>query len=134
MLKEFREFVRKYRRAPKAREITFDNGFFFSYQAYRTHFGTIRNLIEKSGVQDLIPNDILKFAQNANRSQFSGYNTETMTGKIRKMVAEHPDAGYEELEKLVGPLNRSIRVTYYRIHKELYDKSGSLRVKRYEVN
>ena len=134
MLQEFREFVKKYGRAPKVKEITFENGFSYTYQTYRACFKTIRNLVEKSDSKKLIPADILQFAKNANRSQFSGYNTQTMAGKIRKMLTEYPDAGYEELEELMGPLNRSIRVTYYRIHREMCNKGGSLRIRRYEVN
>lgn len=127
MLQEFHDFVVKNKRAPKAKEITFENGFSYTYSTYRAHFDTIRNIINLSNSEKFIAPEIIVIAQNAKRSQYSGYDFNRITGQIRKLLTENPEAGYKELETMLGPLNRSIRVIYYRIYKEMFQKSGCLK-------
>lgn len=55
------------------------------------------------------------------------YNVNLMSGKIRRILQENPDAGYDAMEREFGPLDRSIRVTFYRIHKEMFGTPGSLK-------
>ncbi len=57
------------------------------------------------------------------------YNNNLISGKIRQLLRKNPQAGYKELFDMFGYVNRSIRVTYYRTYKEMFNKSGSLRRK-----
>lgn len=127
MKKEFLDFVSKFRRAPKAKEFTYENGFSYTYGSYRRRFGTIRNMIQITDSEKFISEDILKIAEKSKRSQYSGYDNTRMAGQIRKLLMEQPNAGHKEVEALCGPLTRSVRVTYYRIYQEMFGTSGSLR-------
>ena len=56
------------------------------------------------------------------------YNQNLITGKIRRLLKKNPDAGYEELKKLFNrEPDHSLRVTFYKIHKEMFGDCGSLR-------
>ena len=59
-------------------------------------------------------------------------NPNLVSGKIRQMLHKNPDAGYEELKAQFGTITRSIRVTYYRIHKEMFQNPGSLKRPSYK--
>jgi len=57
------------------------------------------------------------------------YGDNLIAGKIRRLLDKDPNAGYSELYRVFGYMNRSIRVTYYRIYQRMFNKSGSLRQK-----
>jgi hypothetical protein len=57
------------------------------------------------------------------------YNKNLITGKIRNLLRKNPHAGYDEIWNLFHYVDRSIRVTYYRIYKEMFGSSGSLQHK-----
>ena len=54
-------------------------------------------------------------------------NLNLATDRIRHLLQKHSEAGYEDVEKLFGKMTRSVRVTFYRIHKEMFGDSGSLK-------
>ena len=55
------------------------------------------------------------------------YKQNLITGKIRALLQRKPDAGYDDMFELFGPLNRSLRVTFYKTHKEMFGEPGSLK-------
>ena len=59
----------------------------------------------------------------------TSYSDNLISGKIRQLLRKNPKAGYDELFRMFGYVSRSIRITYYKIYKEMFNKPGSLRRK-----
>ena len=57
----------------------------------------------------------------------TNYKQNLITGRIRRLLEKKPDAGYDDLAKIFYTINRSIRVIFYQVHKEMYGYPGSLK-------
>lgn len=118
MRKEFKEFVIKNARAPKMCEF---KDFSFSYATYVMYFGGIHKIMK---TEKLIP---YCDTDKATPAPPSKHYVPVKTERIRKMLKKKPKLSSEDLEKEFGEITRSIRVTFYRVHKEMFGTNGSLR-------
>ena len=119
MLREFRDFVLENRRAPMVREYNDKSLFQYGYGTYRNRFRYLEELARLTGTEELA----IKPKKTYPRRQ----NPDIKTYKIRDMLEKNKDTGYSDLEKMFGTVTRSIRVTYYKVHKEMFGTSGSLK-------
>ena len=128
MLKEFYDFVVKNKRPPSIKEFDDKYLFTYGYGSYRRRFCNLETIIQKTGTEKYI----LQPPVNMKRLPTS-YSKNLHTWKIRFLLYKNPNAGIKELTEMFGTGNvtRSIRVTYYKLYKEIYGKKGSL---RYEID
>ena len=118
MRKEFKEFVIKNKRAPKMCEF---KDFSFSYATYTMYFGGIHKLMDAEKLEPYCD------TENATPAPPCKHHIPVKTERIRKMLKKKPKLSSEDLEKEFGEITRSIRVTFYRVHKEMFGTNGSLR-------
>lgn len=124
MLQELYDFIRQKKRLPKMKECNDKRYFSYGYGSYRRIFGSWQSALKQCGI------DTLPKRKRSLRKE-TLYNRNLMSGKIRTLLRKDPDATKEDLEKTCGAMSRSIIVTYYRIYRELYNKTGSFRKAEY---
>lgn len=129
MLQDMKAFIEKFSRVPRVSDFKNPEYFTYNYAAYNKMFGG-RNL----AVSAVLPEVQHIIKSLPKRVRFpSKPNLNLMSGKIRDLLTRNPNAGYNELKEMFGTVTRSIRVTYYNICKEIFQKPGSLRYKKRDL-